>query len=390
MSTRLLTAGALAAGLVGASPALADESFEVDSGGLTFEGSDDFEVNIGGRMHVDTAAYDDDITQFEDRTEARRLRLETSIRFTDRLRARVDYDFAPGSDGWRNVWLSYEITDDLLLRAGNQIVPFSMEDMASSNELTFMERALSNAFAPGYGMAAHLRARGEGWTAAAAYFEEPIGTETEDGSDDVTAGAVRVTYAPIHRNNHVLHFGLAGQTQDFADGAEFRIRLRPESGPANNRLLDTSTLSGVSGFDAYNFEAAYMRGPFSIQGEYSRLELERTTRADPTFHAGYVQVSYVLTGQRRDYSESSGVLGGVDLDDDDRHAFEIAARYSMADLDSETVTGGQENNWTLGANWYVNRNIRLMANYIRAEAQPNRNGDDETLNIWQARVQFAF
>ncbi|MET0295575.1 MAG: porin [Phenylobacterium sp.] len=386
-----MAVGLAAVGFVAAGPACADETVEFSESGLTVNGPGDFRVNVGGRIHIDTAAFDDEITQFDDDTQARRIRLETAVRFTDQLSARVDYDFVPGNEGWRNVWVQWRFNDDFALRGGNQIVPYSMEDMASSNGLTFMERSLQNGLAPGYGMAAVLQARGERWTAHLGYFEEAIGDEDDQDQvdNDESGAAARVTFTPIRDDDQLLHLGAAVLRRELPDGAPFRLRLRPEAGLADNRLIDTGALAGAEQFDAYNLEAAYLRGPFSVQAEFSRLDLDRSNRPDPTFQAGYVQVSYVLTGERRDYSRSTGVLGGVDVRRD-HMAFELAARYSVADLDSETVSGGTERNWTLGANWYLNRNIRLMANYVHADADPNRNGVEESLNIWQGRLQFAF
>lgn len=71
-------------------------------------------------------------------------------------------------------------------------------------------------------------------------------------------------------------------------------------------------------------------------------------------------------------------------------ACELAACYSVLHLDDGPITGGEERNWTLGLNWYVNRQTRLMVNWIDAEADPNGDGDREGLRAIQARVQFFF
>lgn len=52
--------------------------------------------------------------------------------------------------------------------------------------------------------------------------------------------------------------------------------------------------------------------------------------------------------------------------------FELAARYSILNLKDGGITGGVERDWTVGVNWYPDRNIRLMANYIRANADGSR------------------
>jgi phosphate-selective porin OprO and OprP len=50
-------------------------------------------------------------------------------------------------------------------------------------------------------------------------------------------------------------------------------------------------------------------------------------------------------------------------------AWEIAGRYSVVDLNDQLgtpsgVAGGKQTIYTAGLNWYVNRNIRFMFNYL--------------------------
>ena len=65
---------------------------------------------------------------------------------------------------------------------------------------------------------------------------------------------------------------------------------------------------------------------------------------------------------------------------------------SAIDLDDEGVEGGRQGDLTLGVNWYPDTNIRLMANYVRAEAEdaPDADGDDVSADIFQFRFQVAF
>jgi len=62
----------------------------------------------------------------------------------------------------------------------------------------------------------------------------------------------------------------------------------------------------------------------------------------------------------------------------------------MLDLNDGLVAGGKEENLLAGINWYIGRNVRFMANYIRAKASPNRDGLEETVNIVQGRTQLNF
>jgi hypothetical protein len=44
----------------------------------------------------------------------------------------------------------------------------------------------------------------------------------------------------------------------------------------------------------------------------------------------------------------------------------------------------------VGLNWYVGRNARVMFNYIRGKADPNRNGVTEKVTAVGARAQIDF
>ena len=75
-------------------------------------------------------------------------------------------------------------------------------------------------------------------------------------------------------------------------------------------------------------------------------------------------------------------------------AWELALRWSWLDLNDEDVRGGEETNYTLGVNWYLNPNYRLMFNYIYTDVE-DRGGvedgfQDGSANIFAMRFQVDF
>ena len=57
----------------------------------------------------------------------------------------------------------------------------------------------------------------------------------------------------------------------------------------------------------------------------------------------------------------------------------------MLDLNDGLVQAGELDGLTLGVNWYLNPNTRLMFNYIRSHLE--RVGDTDIVSM---RVQFNF
>jgi phosphate-selective porin OprO/OprP len=82
-----------------------------------------------------------------------------------------------------------------------------------------------------------------------------------------------------------------------------------------------------------------------------------------------------LTGEARAYDPGAASFRGLKpahpLGKDGFGAWEVAARYSNIDLAFDpfagaaagAVTGGQQNIWTLGLNWYPTAGLRFMLDY---------------------------
>ena len=375
-----------------ANPSPAATDVELSTHGLDIRAADGkLDINLGGRLHIDAASFDDDVTPLdpEHDIDFRRARLELSIKLLDDFRFRLDYDFADLSRGFKNVWGSWEFADGYEIQLGNFTAPFSLEDVSSSNNTTFMERSLPNTMAPGFLLGGAVSGHGEDWTAAIGFFREPIDLEEDTKETEGDGVTARVTVVPWREGNQLIHLGAGIEARDLDSGTNFRVRTRPEAALAGGRLIDTGSLANVDQYTTINLEAAWRGGPFSLQSQYLHMWVDRSgVTQDPEFAGWYAQASWIVTGEQRGYSNSSGVFTSVDVDKSDFGAIELAVRYSTLDLEDATVTGGEENNWTLGVNWYVTDYLRLMANYVHAEAEPNRTGVDEEVEIGQMRLQL--
>ncbi len=384
LSFAFLACASIAPSIAAADPLTFDER------GLTLDvAGDDLTLNLGGRLHVDAATYDDELTLFNDDARVRRGRLELGGRVLKDWRFRVDYELSSLGKGFKNAWLSYQGINGAEFTGGNFIAPFSMEDLESSNSLPAMERSLAEALAPGFLIGGEAKVYRKHWSLTAGYFFNPISQDPVVNNDSGESIIARATLAALNSGRQTLHFGAAFENRNLDTGAPTRVRTYPESGIADARLIDTSVLSGVDSFNNYGAEAAYRYCNFLLRGQYIVRDNDAAALGDPKFRGGYAEASWVLTGEKRGYSEKDGIFSGV-RPKSKFGAIELVGRFSMLDLNDALVAGGEEKDYLAGVNWYLGRNFRVMGDYVHAKATPNRNGLDESTDVFQARAQLNF
>jgi phosphate-selective porin OprO/OprP len=71
-------------------------------------------------------------------------------------------------------------------------------------------------------------------------------------------------------------------------------------------------------------------------------------------------------------------------------AFELGFRYSRLDLTDSDIKGGEQDDVTVGLNWYLNPAVRIMLNYVYADLDDRDNVPDGNTSILQSRFQVAF
>jgi phosphate-selective porin OprO/OprP len=337
--------------------------------------------------------------------EFRRLRFFTSGTLYETMGYKLQIDFAGAQVVIKDAFIDflkipYVATN--VLRIGHNKEPISLEELGSSKYITFMERALPvEAFAPsrntGILLWNNVLSNRLLWEAGYYYDVGDSGDTFADLSGSNTDFSARVAGTPWYRDKiHLLHLGL-GYSHKFRDKdlTELRFRARPESHITDVRMANTGRFSADSA-DLVNPEAALVWGPLSVQGEYFWQKTDAPDYDDPTFDGWYAFASWFITGESRNYSQKGGTFGRVKPNRNFHigrpgwGAFELAFRYSDLNLTDKSIAGGDEQNVTLGLNWYINPSFRIMVNYVKANLENRANINDDDLNIFQARFQVDF
>lgn len=246
--------------------------------------------------------------------------------------------------------------------------------------------------------------------------------DSDPGSDDVGADA-RVTFSPVHDEWTVYHAAVAARYERFHEHANNFDYWTPMEIQSRQSPFFFTNIPPNSSKDhhVWGFELAGRWGPLLIQGEYMVADVDRddvfpigdlrNPGGDLDYYGYYLAASYVLTGETRDYDFESGTFGPVHPVSR-KGAWEIAVRHSFVNLldnqqfvniapfpfvdfvpgtavdsagfpvgggivagnnipttNGQTVDArsiiGSAHATTVGLNWWVNENVKLMANYVR-------------------------
>ena len=363
----------------------------------------DFKLKLGGRLMADfgwidgTGIEKDLGSDLEDGAEFRRARLYAAGDIYKELAFKLQFDFAGGHAAAKDIYLKFKNVPIVgNVTVGHFKEPFSLEELTSSKYITFLERALPNAFVPGrnMGIKANDTLCDKRVTWAVGLFRQNSDSYGNDDVDSESALTARATALPWYEDNgrRLGHVGVSYSLRTFEDGLQYRAR--PEAHWIPQYFSDTG-LFDADDANVFGGEAAAVCGPFSVQSEFMAAAIGSSDAGNKCVCGFYVQASDFLTGEHRNYKTSTGTFSRVRptknfREDGGWGAWEVAVRHSYLDLDENGLHHAARtlNNSTIGLNWYLNPNVRLMWNYIRscADGFDSSNAAD----IFVARVQVDF
>lgn len=354
-------------------------------GGLKVTSSDGaFEMTVGGRIHFDGYAFDEDQVNTTGTTEFRRARLSLGGKAWG-WEYKMEQDFAAGSnlDGLRDLYIAKKFGLGKLTIG--QFKPYrSMEELTSSNEVLMMERPFASAtglfngrqFQQGVG----YQVSGLNYSIGATAFN--LRSAASSRTEGMGASA-RATWAPIMTGAQTLHLGGWVSHENANEGS---ANLSAAANYAGRRGPSQSiaTTTGASGdqVNAYGLELAGQYGPLFLQSEFVNATFNQPLGADQDVQTYYVQGSWMLNGGRKVYKAGTGVFGSPKVAD--VGLWELTARYDH--IDNSDLANREAESLILGVNYYINSNLRLMFNYTQGD---NEVTGDETAQ-YAVRTQFNF
>ena len=362
------------------------------------------EVKFGGRIMYDISLWetiiDDEVTQMTG-VEFRRVRFFNSGKLFGNTNYKLQLDYSGGVISYKDVWIELEgLPFDGSLRVGHFKEPFRLEALTSSKYITFMERALPNAFSPerNTGVMYQLNLKDKISIQAGLFRESDIYGNDINSTSNVNATA-RVTYLVINDDHKLLHLGAAVSKRQNSDNT-YGFSVRPEN-HLGTKLL-TVSFENVDETNISGFEIAYISGPLSLQGEYILTTVSSESwgssfmdlNIEHELSGYYAQLSYFLTGESRAYKSSYAGFNRVNpinnYGSNGNGAIELVARISKMDLSKANM--GTLDDTTIGVNWYLNPNTRVMLNYVLADLRAGDGSGDvvTTENTIQCRVQIDF
>ena len=272
---------------------------------------------------------------------------------------------------------------DVLVRVGNFETLNGLDQITSSNYITFLERGqMNDAFSNTrrLGAAAALLGKDDQYRFEAGLF-------TAHGIDasfdnDGWIGAAGGVYAPKIGSGR-LHLAVNYQHREFQQNngglasvsinapsinQVARYRARPFLQTTDVRFVDTGSIAAKrDGILGLELAAIFPKIYVASEAQWAKVRtyrpgdlatgldafanpIQATPRQDPRFFGGYVEFGYFLTGETRGYRDNNWGRTRVlnPLSKGGGGAWQIAARLDYLDLNSQALKTAPLNNFSTG------------------------------------------
>lgn len=318
-------------------------------------------------------------------------------------------EFAGDSASIVDAYADLKFSPAATVRLGKFTSPVGLERLQSSSALSDIERALPSELAPNRDIGVQLQGELAGSKVS---YAIGVFNGTVDGRDAVTTNpddefeyAGRLFLEPFKEGTGFwsgLGFGIGGSVGD-TTGTGNNILPRYRT-PAQVQFFNYRSAVAADGRRTrWSPQGYFYRNRFGLLAEYiaSKQEVQvGATAAELENTAWQATASYVLTGEDASYrgvvkpshpfSPGKGGWG----------AWELVGRYGVLEIDDRAfpvfadpaVSARRAKAWTLGVNWYLTSNLKLVVNYLdtQFEGGAAAGADREDEKAVFSRLQVAF
>ena len=395
--------------------------------GFSFSSADtNFVLKLRGYVQADARFYAGDHIPANDTFLMRRVRPIFEGRLWKYYEFRIMLDVGTGTtssslnNGFlQDAYLNVHYWPEFQVQAGKFKPPVGLERLQSGANLVFAERGFPSQFTPNrdVGLQLHGQLFGDVLGYQAGVFngvQDNTSGDSDVGVDDHKDVAGRLFAHPFRKTNIRALQGL-GIGAGGSIGNQAGV-LPSYKTPGQQTFFSYVTGAGTNANVSADGEhwrlvpqAYYYWGPLGIYGEYAISS--QTVRRDaggasvfrtPHHRAWQVAGSWFVTGEQNSYSKVQPA-NPLNFAEHGWGALELAARYGEMTLDEELFTAPlfataasahKIRSWGVGANWYLNRNVKLMLDYDRSDfsggstAPGQVTAQDEQVIITRVQVSF--
>jgi len=387
----------------------------------------DLVLQVGGDIQVDGRAFIADGQGYPNQFLLRSARPRLKGTFQRIFDFVLSVNLAGGKAQLYNTFLDVRFAGWARLRVGKFVVPLGLELLQSADDTAFTERALPSNLAPYRSVGVALL----GEVAGVAFYQlaltdvVPDGTTVEGDVGDTKETTARLFLFPFRRSalaaladlgvgasaSYGIVRGTPTATQLPAsyktDGQNDFFTYLVTNDKVTGKVDPANTVYADGTHARWSAQGNYLVGPLGLQAEYIR-STQRVHKGAvvqrPRNFGWQATAGLVLTGERasfkgvvpaRAFDPAAGGWGAV----------EVVARYAALKMDEGLFVAGFANRtvssreawaWAAGANWYLNRNVRLSADYMRtrfsqgASTASGQVADRPTESAVLTRVQTVF
>jgi phosphate-selective porin OprO/OprP len=378
-------------------------------------------LQLTGRVHWDARQFAQG--PYQDRMEVRRARFGIRGQIAKDFKYEFVGDFGiNGSSSTLNVdtgmsntttqtdvfYVDYAGIKDVSFRVGRFKMPFSLEQLTSSNNIDTIERSLmgqvEGEFVPAKETGAMVFGSPvSGFTYALASSRGRSNSDANTATGDMI-GRVTANFAELSgRKDFITHFGAAYSSGEVKSGTVIEAgRTEAREEQKFFEVTSGTRPSGVTTRTRQGLEMAVAYDAFKLQGETFDIKYDDSGATDKQVKGNYIQAVWNITGEPHNYSNTAGTFGGLKVKtpftmNGGSGAWQLVIRHSELDgSNAGTVANGKTSGakaWTYGINWVMNENARIMLNYIKTDFNSAVTNSGQSLFAQDAivlRGQLAF